>query len=124
MKGKIKMTNPIKSASDELRELLMNALGRLVSEGKIESVPLPAFNVEIPQDKSHGDFATNVALACAKPLKSAPRKIAELICGAVILEGSSFERVEIAGPGFINFFLSQDWFSGVVASVLKDKENF
>ncbi len=119
-----KMTNPIKQASDEVRELIMNALGRLVSEGKIEAVPLPAFTVEIPQDKSHGDFAANAALACAKPLKSAPRKIAELIRDALILDGSSFERVEIAGPGFINFFLSQSWFSGVVTSVLNDKENY
>ena len=118
------MINPIKYASDELREILMSALGRLVSEGKIEAVPLPSFNVEIPQDKSHGDFASNIALACAKPLKSAPRKIAELICEAVILEGTSFERVEIAGPGFINFFLSRNWFSGVVTSVLAEKENY
>lgn len=118
------MTNPIKSASSELREILMSALGRLVSEGKIEAVPLPSFNVEIPQDKSHGDFASNIALACAKPLRSAPRKIAELICEAIILEGTSFERVEIAGPGFINFFLSRNWFSGVVTSVLAEKGNY
>lgn len=124
MKGSLKMINPIKSASGELREILMNALGTLVSQGKIEAVPLPAFNIEIPQDKAHGDFATNAALACAKPLKSAPRKIAELICGAVILEGTSFERVEIAGPGFINFFLSKNWFSGVISSVLTEKENY
>ena len=65
-----------------------------------------------------------MALACAKPLKSAPRKIAELICGAVILEGTSFERVEIAGPGFTNCFLSNNWFSGVVSSVLTEKENY
>ena len=118
------MTNPIKSASNELRELLMSALGRLVSEGKIEAVPLPTFNIEIPQDKSHGDFASNIALACAKPLKSAPRKIAEMLCEAVILEGSSFERVEIAGPGFINFFLSRSWFSKVISSVFAEKENY
>ncbi|MCM1330115.1 MAG: arginine--tRNA ligase [Ruminococcus sp.] len=118
------MINPIKSATAELREILMNALGTLVAEGKIEAVPLPAFSIEVPQDKSHGDFATNAALACAKPLKSAPRKIAELICGAVVLEGTSFERVEIAGPGFINFFLSGNWFSGVVSSVLAEMENY
>ena len=118
------MINPIKSASGELRELIMSALGRLVSDGKIEQTPLPQFNIEIPQDKSHGDFASNIALACAKPLKSAPRKIAELICDALVLEGSSFDRVEIAGPGFINFFLSRSWFSGVVSSVLSENENY
>ena len=118
------MINPIRSASDELRELLMNARGKLVSDGKIESVPLPAFNIEIPQDKSHGDFATNIAMASAKPLRSAPRKIAELISEAVVLEGSSFERVEIAGPGFINFFLSQRWFSRVVSDVSAENESY
>ncbi len=118
------MTNPIKSASNELRQLLMDALGRMVSDGKIEAVPLPAFNIEIPQDKSHGDFASNIALACAKPLKSAPKKIAEMLCEALVLDGSSFDRVEIAGPGFINFFLSRDWFSGVINSVFTEKENY
>ena len=118
------MINHIKSASGELRELLMSAVGRLVSEEKIEAVPLPAFNIEIPQDKSHGDFASNIAMAFAKPLKSAPRQIAELIREAVILEGSSFEKVEIAGPGFINFFLSKRWFSKVITDVSAEKENF
>lgn len=118
------MTNPIKDASNELRDLLMAALGRLVSEGKIEAVPLPAFNIEIPQDKSHGDFASNIALACAKPLKSAPRKIAELLCEAIILDGSSFERIEIAGPGFINFFLSRNWFSNVINTVFTESDNY
>ncbi len=118
------MINPIKDASGELREILMSAVGRLVSEGKIEAVPLPAFNIEIPQDKSHGDFASNIAMAFARPLKNAPRKIAEMITDAVILDGTSFERSEIAGPGFINFFLSKRWFSKVVADVCTEKENY
>lgn len=118
------MINPIKEASNELREMLMSAVGRLVSEGKIEAVPLPAFNIEIPQDRSHGDFASNIAMAFAKPLKNAPRKIAEMINDALVLDGSSFEKTEIAGPGFINFFLSKRWFSKVVANVCAEKENF
>ncbi len=118
------MINPIKSASAELRELLMNALGRMTAEGKIEAALLPTFNIEIPADKSHGDFASNIAMACAKPLKSAPRKIAEMICEAIILDGSSFERVEIAGPGFINFFLSQTWFSEVVNDVIDNGSEY
>lgn len=113
------MVNPIKSASSELRGMLMDALGRLTAEGKTEACPLPCFSIEIPADKSHGDFASNIAMVCAKPLKSAPRKIAEMICGELILEGSSFERVEIAGPGFINFFLSRTWFSEVVSDITK-----
>ena len=114
------MINPIKYASSELRDLLMNALSRMTAEGKIEATLLPTFNIEIPADKTHGDFASNIAMACAKPLKLAPRKIAEMICEAIILDGSSFERVEIAGPGFINFFLSQNWFSEVINETIKN----
>ncbi len=118
------MINPIKSASEELRELLMSAVGRLVSEGKIENVPLPPFNIEIPQDRTHGDFASNIAMAFAKPLKNSPRNIAAMITEALILDGSSFDRTETAGPGFINFFLSQGWFSRTVSSVADSGEDY
>lgn len=118
------MINPIKSASDELKELITAALGRLVAEGEIEACPLPAFNIETPALEIHGDFAVNAAMAYAKPLRMPPRKIAELICKSLILEGSSFERCEIAGPGFINFFLSKKWFYSVIESALTEKENY
>jgi len=120
----IKMSNPIKSASSELRTVILDALGRIVADGKVEACPLPSFNIEIPADKSHGDFATNAAMSCAKAFKAAPRKIAELICEAIVLEGTSFERCEIAGPGFINFFLSKKWFSNVVNTVLNEKDSY
>jgi arginyl-tRNA synthetase len=119
-----KMSNPVKTASSELRTVILDALGRIVADGKVEACPLPAFNIEIPADKSHGDFATNAAMACAKAFKSAPRKIAELICEAIVLDGTSFERCEIAGPGFINFFLSKKWFSNVVNTVLNEKDSY
>mgnify|MGYP000989003677 CR=1 FL=1 len=118
------MSNPIKSASSELRTVILDALGRIVADGKVEACPLPSFNIEIPADKSHGDFATNAAMSCAKAFKAAPRKIAELICEAIVLEGTSFERCEIAGPGFINFFLSKKWFSNVVNTVLNEKDSY
>ncbi len=118
------MSNPIKSASSELRTVILDALGRIVADGKVEACPLPSFNIEIPADRSHGDFATNAAMSCAKAFKAAPRKIAELICEAIVLEGTSFERCEIAGPGFINFFLSKKWFSNVVNTVLNEKDSY
>ena len=74
------MSDLINSASLRLREIIMDALGVLVSEEAIPAVPLPSFNIEIPADKSHGDFAANTAMVCAKALKMPPRKIAELIC--------------------------------------------
>ncbi len=119
------MSNLIKTASAELNEIIMNALGSLVAEGSVSPEPLPAFKIEIPADKTHGDFATNVAMVCAKPFKMPPRKIAELICSKIDFEGNElFEKAEIAGPGFINFFLSRKWFSKVVSEINTEKENY
>lgn len=118
------MSDLINKASLQLRELIMDALGKLTAENAVPAVPLPDFNIEIPADKSHGDFAANTAMVCAKAFRLPPRKIAELICDKIDLNGSLFERSEIAGPGFMNFFLGRKWFSDVVENVLCEKENF
>ena len=118
------MSDLINKASLQLRELIMDALGKLTAENAVPAVPLPDFNIEIPADKSHGDFAANTAMVCAKAFRLPPRKIAELICDKIDLNGSLFERSEIAGPGFMNFFLGRKWFSDVVENVLSEKENF
>ena len=118
------MSDLIRSASLQLRELINGALGVLVAEGAAPAEPLPAFVIEIPADKSHGDFAANTAMVCARAFKLPPRKIAELIIEKIDLSGSVFERAEIAGPGFMNFFLSRKWFAETVENVLTEKENY
>lgn len=118
------MANLTKLASKQIREIILDSLGKLVSMGKAPAEPLPNFIVEIPADKSHGDFATNVAMVSAKTFKIAPRKIAELICEEAILDGTYFERIEIAGPGFINFFLGRRWFSEIVDTVIKEGDSY
>lgn len=114
------MANLIKQASDQLREILLGSMGRLVASGAVPPEPVSDFKIEIPADKSHGDFATNAAMVCAKPFRMAPRAIAERIQGELVLEGTYFDRAEIAGPGFINFFLSPRWFAQVVNTVLEE----
>ena len=118
------MADYINKASIQLRELITEALGKTVADGTFPAVPIPDFNIEIPADKSHGDFATNVAMVCAKAFRNAPRKIAESICEKIDLAGSLFERCEVAGAGFINFFLSRKWFSDVVKNVLDENDNY
>ncbi|SFX33811.1 arginine--tRNA ligase [Ruminococcus sp. XPD3002] len=118
------MSDLIKQASQQLHTLIVDALGILVSEGAVPAEPIPSFTIEIPADKSHGDFAANTAMVCARAFKMAPRKIAELLCEKIALEGSIFERAEVAGPGFMNFFLSRKWFSDVVSTVLDEGENY
>lgn len=107
-----------------LRQVILDGLGRLVAEEKIPAEPIPDFIVEVPADKSHGDFATNVAMVSARTFRMAPRKIAELLLEDISLQGTVFERAEIAGPGFMNFFLQQKWFADVVETVLTEKNAY
>ena len=104
----------------EAKSLILDAMGRLVADGTFPAEPLPAFNIEIPADRAHGDFAANVAMVSAKALHMPPRKIAEAIADQLVLENSSFDKVEIAGPGFMNFYLSQRWYSGVIGNVMDE----
>lgn len=116
--------NRIAAASNNAHTIILEAMGRLVAEGVFPAEPLPDFIIEIPADRSHGDFASNAAMVCAKPLRMAPRKIAEAIVGAVSLEGSPFSKIEIAGPGFLNFFLSSAWYSEVLEDVMQELDRY
>lgn len=109
--------NAVKEAKTEIKHIIMDSLGRLVGEEKIPAEPLPVFQITIPQDSAHGDFSANVALVSAKVLKTNPRALAALISESAILDGTSFEKIEVAGPGFLNFFLGANWFSRVVKNV-------
>ncbi len=118
------MSDLINKASLELRGLITDALGKLAADGTVPSVPLPDFNIEIPADKSHGDFASNIAMVCAKPFRNNPRKIAEMIIEKLDLTGTGFEKCETAGPGFLNFFLGRKWFSDVVRNVIDEGADY
>ena len=118
------MANLVKEANEQLKEVIMKAMGMAVADGKFEPVPLPPFTIEIPNDKSHGDFAANVAMVCAKALKMNPRQIATILMERMIFDGTYFERCEMAGPGFLNFFLSKEWFARVIKAIEADGENY
>lgn len=118
------MNNMIELAKQQVKETIMNALGRLVAEGKIEAVPLPAFNVERPADVSHGDFSCNAAMASAKALRNNPRAIGQMIADAAVLDGTVFEKIEVAGPGFLNFFISPLWFNETVGEVISSGSDY
>lgn len=113
------MYNAVEEAKIQIKEIIMNALGRLVSDGKIPAEPLPAFQVTVPADNSHGDFSANTALVSAKALKTNPRALAQLITENAALDGSDFSRIEVAGPGFLNFFVGGEWFADTVKNVVK-----
>ena len=118
------MSNMIGTASIQLEALIQNAFAAAIAAGQLPEAPIPAFVVEIPADTTHGDFATNAAMVSARAFRSAPRKIADALCQHINLEGSYFDRFEIAGPGFINFFLKETWFSDVVKNIREEGDNY
>lgn len=113
------MSKIVKETEATLLEKIMDALGEAVAEGELDAVPMPAFIIEVPKDKSNGDYSSNVAMAGAKCFRKAPRQIAEIIVSHLDLNDTLFERCEIAGPGFINFYLGGKFY----AEILKDVVN-
>lgn len=118
------MSNLIGEAFQQAEQLLKNAFTAAMEKEQLPQGEIPAFTVEIPADTSHGDFASNAAMVSAKAFRSAPRKIAEALCENLELENSFFDRWEIAGPGFINFFLKKEWFSQTVEAILSEKDAY
>ncbi len=91
---------------ERLRQAISAALQACFAAGTLKSGSLPDFVVEVPAQAGHGDFASNVAMLLARQEKQAPRKVAEILVATLGAGEGLWERVEIAGPGFINFFLA------------------
>jgi arginyl-tRNA synthetase len=113
------MTDKIKDAKAQLFSIIEAARKEICGD-----IDLPQFNIEIPADTTHGDFATNAALCSAKAMKSNPRKLAEEFTTKINLMDSLFDRFEIAGPGFINFFLSDRFYTQTVCEVIADGKEY
>ena len=87
-------------------------------------VEIPKFTIENPKDRSHGDYAVNTAMMLAKAAKSNPRAIAESIVNNLDAEAIGAEKIEIAGPGFINFYLDKSYLYNVIAEIEEEKESY
>src|SRR5699024_7661569 len=102
--------NLLENARKAAAQVVQAAYEKAVAAGTLPKAELPPVAVEIPKDASNGDWASTFAMQCAKPLRMAPRKIAEAIVDNLSLEGTCFEKIEIAGPGFLNFTLNAAWY--------------
>ena len=106
----------------QIEQLIQTALTTLQSQGDLPATS-STIQVEAVKDKSHGDFASNIAMMLAKPAQKKPRDIAQLIVNA-LPSSPLIAKVEIAGPGFINFFLTSDALYDVVPKILKQQHEF
>lgn len=114
----------VKETQKELRLRIIEALGRAVANGELPAEPIPDFIIEKPANSANGDFSANVALAGARAFKKAPRAIAESIVGNIDLDDTLFEKVEIAGPGFLNFYLSQQYYTEIIKDIAAKGEDY
>lgn len=105
-----------------IEQLIQTALEALQAKGEL-SIELPSIQIDTTKDKLHGDFATNIALIMAKAAGRKPRDVAEMIIAALPTSPKVL-RVEVAGPGFINFFLAPAALHGVVPDILSAGENY
>ena len=109
--------NLVEQVTEQVRKEIEQGILQAKADGRFDFAEMPAFIVEVPKDKSHGDFATNAAMLLTKQAKMKPRDIAQAIVDALNKDSKLIEKVEIAGPGFINFYLSQNWLYDILPVV-------
>ncbi|MEV3674949.1 arginine--tRNA ligase [Paenibacillus larvae] len=96
----------------------------VVSAGIVDIEQLPAVTLEVPKDKAHGDFATNIAMQLTRIAKQNPRQIAEKLIAHLDKEAAYIDEVEIAGPGFINFRMNKSYLYQVIGQVLEQGNSY
>lgn len=119
------MSKVVKNAQDFLKDAVRAAMEKAIESGALPAGEIPAeIAVETPADRANGDFSTNAAMVSARAFRCAPRKIADAIRDNINLENSYFSRCECAGPGFINFFLSDGYYSAILRDIEEQGENY
>lgn len=118
------MSKIIKETEIKLKEIIEKAVACAIENGELPQAEMPDFIIEIPANKANGDYSSNVAMAGARVFRKAPRMIAESIANHIDLTDTLFDRVEIAGAGFLNFFFSQKFYSEILKDIFACGENY
>lgn len=118
------MSKMVKEVENKLYEAIENAVKSAIKNGDLPQADIPKFIIEKPADKKNGDFSSNIAMAGARAFHGAPRMIAEAIVKNFSLDGGYIDRCEIAGPGFINFYLSDKYYSDVLKDIVASGDSY
>ena len=118
------MANMIQKAKQQVTELVTAAYLAAAEKGELPAGLTLNGSVEIPKDTANGDYAANYAMASAKLMRMPPRKVAETLIANMKLDGSWFESVDVAGPGFMNFRMGSKWYSDVLKNVAEEGDSF
>ena len=118
------MSKIIKQTQALLKSCITDAVNKAIESGALPQSEIPEFIIEQPADRKNGDFSSNIAMAGARAFHQAPRAIAQAICDNISLEGSLIEKYEIAGPGFINFYMADDYYSEILKDVVESGDDY
>lgn len=118
------MSKIVKETENQLKALITGAIKASIEAGELPEADIPEFIIEVPANKANGDYSSNAAMAGARAFRKAPRMIAESIVSHLDLSETLFDRVEIAGAGFLNFFLSQKYYGEILKDVIACGEDY
>ena len=118
------MSQIVKKAEEQLKQAVIDAVNTAMKNGQLPEADIPEFIIEKPSDKKNGDFSSNIAMAGARAFHMSPRAIAEIIVQAFSLENGFIEKTEIAGPGFINFYFSDRYYSEILKDIVNSGDSY
>ena len=111
------MSKLVSTATAQLRQALAQAIQAAIDAGQLPQAPLPEIQLEVPADRSHGDWSCNAAMAGARTFRMAPQKIAQAIQENLDLSATYFASCQIAGPGFLNFTYHPRFYGEVLQDI-------
>ncbi|HHW47716.1 MAG TPA: arginine--tRNA ligase, partial [Clostridiaceae bacterium] len=118
------MINIVENIKQQIKSTVLQSIENAVQKGELPAIDVPEMIIETPREKEHGDFSTNIAMQVVKQAKKPPKQIAEIIIKNLNLDGTYINRVECAGPGFINFYLKLDWLYDTLKIIQKEKTDY
>lgn len=118
------MSSLNETVKNQLRERLTDALNKSMEKGELPQGEIPDFIIEIPNDRTFGDYSSNIAMASARSLHKSPRDIATAVTANLDLDDTYLHSPNVAGAGFINFRLKEEFYADAVKKVLDEKSDY
>ena len=118
------MNNIFEKIREQIIQVMKDAFSICEGKGLLPAIDLPEIFTEVPKQREFGDFSTNIAMQVAKQAKMPPRKIAELLVSEIKTDNTYINKAEVAGPGFINFYLNSGWLYDTLRLIQDKKEKY